>query len=56
MEYAFFLFLGCLVLAVLFISFYLIPDVICESLRKNISQGPLSLDDPIGGICSGLGR
>ena len=30
---------GGLVLAILFISYYLIPNVICEALRKNISQG-----------------
>jgi len=52
---------GGVVLAILFISYYLIPNVICESLRKNISQGtpqnaPSTLNDPINGICSAFGK
>jgi hypothetical protein len=61
MDSTFLILFGGLVLAILFISYYLIPNVICESLRKNISQGtpqnaPSTLNDPINGICSAFGR
>jgi len=61
MDSTFLMLFGGAVLAILFISFYLIPNVICVSIKKNISQGtplnaPSTLNDPINGICSALGR
>jgi len=61
MDYTFLVLSGGAVLAILFISFYLIPNVFCGSLRKNTSQStsqnaPSTLNDPINGICSALRR
>jgi hypothetical protein len=61
MDSTFLILFGSVVLAIVFISYYLIPNVICESLRKNISQStaqnaPSTLNDPMNGICSALGK
>lgn len=61
LESTFFLFIGVIILAILFFSFYLVPRVICELVRKNISENisqmaPSTLNDPITGLCLALGR
>jgi hypothetical protein len=61
MDSTFLILFGSVVLAIVFISYYLIPNVTCESLRKNISQStaqnaPSTLNDPMNGICSALGK
>jgi hypothetical protein len=61
MDSTFLILFGGAVLAILFISFYLIPNVICVSIKKDTSQGivlnaPSTLNDPVNGICSALGR
>jgi len=55
MDSTFFMLFGGLIVAIFFIRFYIVPDVVCESLRKDISA-PSTLDDPINGICSALGK
>ncbi|MGB6672827.1 MAG: hypothetical protein WBE34_10365 [Candidatus Nitrosopolaris sp.] len=61
MDSTFLILFGSVVLSILFISYYLIPKVICESLRKNISQStpqnaPSTVNAPINGICSAFGK
>jgi len=58
LEARFLLFVGGLILVVLIISLYLVPNVFCPSLRNFVYHGSAapSLNDPINGICSSLGR
>ena len=58
LEARFLLYLSGVVMVILIISLYLVPNVLCPSIRQLVYHGTVfpSLSDPINGICSSLGK
>jgi hypothetical protein len=58
LEARFLLYLGGVVLVILIISIYLVPNVFCPGIRHFGYHGTVvpSLNDPINGVCSSLGK
>lgn len=58
LEARFPLYLGGVVLVILIISIYLVPNVFCPAIRHFVYHGTVvpSLNDPINGVCSSLGK